>query len=159
VDFDLVDKVVCGGLAAAGFGVLFNVGLPALPWCGASGALALLVRTLGLRAGWDLEAASLAASLALSSAVQLVHVRAGISRNALAVAGCIPMIPGSVAAKAILGMFALMSTAAPATPESVVSLAQNALRVAFTIGALGTGLAIPTMLLRLSVHSARPTGR
>jgi uncharacterized membrane protein YjjB (DUF3815 family) len=75
VDFDLVDKVVCGGLAAAGFGVLFNVGLPALPWCGASGALALLVRTLGLRAGWDLEAASLAASLALSSAVQLVHVR------------------------------------------------------------------------------------
>src|SRR5262249_10706709 len=112
VDFDLVDKVVCGGLAAAGFGVLFNVGLRALPWCGASGALALLVRTLALRAGWDLEAASLAASLALSSAVQLAHIRAGISRNALAVSGCIPMVPGSFAAKAILAMFALMSTAA-----------------------------------------------
>ena len=148
MDFDLVDKVVCGGLAAAGFGVLFNVGLRALPWCVSSGALALLVRTLGLRGGWDLEAASLAAALALSSAVQLVHVRSGISRNALAVAGCIPMIPGSVAAKAILGMFALMSTA-PASPESLVSLAQNGLRVAFTIGALGTGLAIPTMLLRI----------
>jgi uncharacterized membrane protein YjjB (DUF3815 family) len=59
------------------------------------------------------------------------------------------MIPGSVAAKAILGMFALMSTAVPASPESLVSLAQNALRTAFTIGALGTGLAIPTMLLRI----------
>jgi uncharacterized membrane protein YjjB (DUF3815 family) len=148
VDFDFVDKVVCGGLAAAGFGVLFNVGLPALPWCGASGALALLVRTLALRIGWDLEAASLAASLALSSAVQLLHVRVGISRNALAVTGCIPMIPGSVAAKAILGMFAVMSTAA-ATPEGLVSLAQNALHVSFTIGAIGTGLAIPTMLLRI----------
>ena len=148
MDFELVDRVVCGGLAAAGFGVLFNFGLRALPWCGASGALALLVRTLGLRAGWDLEAASFAAALALSSAVQLLHVRAGVSGNALAVAGCIPMIPGSIAAKAILGMFTLTS-AVPATPESLVSLAQNALRVAFTIGALGTGLAIPTMLLRI----------
>ena len=148
MDFDLVDKVVCGGLASAGFGVLFNVGLRALPWCGASGALGLLVRTLALRAGWDIEVASFAAALALSSAVQFVQVRAGISRNALAVVGHIPMIPGSFAAKAILGMFALMSTA-PATPESLVSLAQNALRVAFTIGALGTGLAIPSMLLRI----------
>ena len=50
-------------------------------------------------------------------AVQPCDNRAGISRNALAAVGCIPLILGSVAAKAILGMLALMSTAA--TPESV----------------------------------------
>ena len=149
MDWEIVNQVVCGALAAAGFGVLFNVGLPALPWCAASGALALLVRTLGMRAGWGLEWASLAAALVLSAAVRLLQPRTGISRNALAVAGCIPMIPGGVATKAILGMFSLLSSTAPATPEDLVSLTQNALRVAFTIGAIGTGLAIPTMLQRI----------
>jgi uncharacterized membrane protein YjjB (DUF3815 family) len=149
VDWDLVGRVLCGALAAAGFGVLFNVGLRALPWCAASGALALLVRTLGLRAGWGLEASSLAAAAALSAAVQLLQLRVGVSRNALAVSGCIPMIPGGVATKAILGMFSLVSTSATATPEGLVSLTQNSLHVGFTIGAIGTGLAIPTMLQRI----------
>jgi uncharacterized membrane protein YjjB (DUF3815 family) len=149
VGWELAGRVLSGALAAAGFGVLFNVGLRALPWCAASGALALLVRTLGLRAGVGLEGSSLAAAVVLSGAVQLLQLRVGISRNALAAAGCIPMIPGGVATKAILGMFALVSTTATATPETLVSLAQNTLHVAFTVGAIGTGLAIPTMLQRI----------
>jgi len=37
----LLHDIICGGLAAAGFGVLFNVSYRALPWCMASGAFAL----------------------------------------------------------------------------------------------------------------------
>ena len=37
----LLHQMICGAIAAAGFGVLFNVGFRMLPWCAASGALAL----------------------------------------------------------------------------------------------------------------------
>ena len=145
----LLHHAVCGGLAAAGFGVLFNIGFRALPWCAASGALALAVRTLALGRGWSLVAASFVAALTVDAAVQLIQSRIGVSSNALDVLGCIPMIPGSIAAKAILGLFAVMVQHPTARNETLVMAVENTLRVLFTIGALGTGLAIPTLLLRV----------
>jgi hypothetical protein len=59
----LLHQTICGAIAAAGFGVLFNIGFRSLPWCAASGALALAVRTYCLGLGWNLEAASFAAAL------------------------------------------------------------------------------------------------
>ena len=41
----LLHQTVCGAIAAAGFGVLFNISFRSLPWCAVSGALALAVRT------------------------------------------------------------------------------------------------------------------
>lgn len=145
----LLHQTVFGGIAAAGFGVLFNIGWRALPWCAASGALALAVRTVGLDAGWSLEAASFAAALAVGGGVQLLQTRVGISRNALDVAGCIPMVPGGFAAKAILGLFALTAPHPHAAHDTLLMAVQYSLRVTFTIGAIGTGLAIPTLLLRV----------
>jgi len=145
----LLHHTVCGGLAAAGFGVLFNIGFRVLPWCAASGALALAVRTVALGWGWSLEAASFAAALTVGAAVNLLQSPIGVSRNAMAVVGCIPMIPGASAANAILGLFAVTTQHPTAATETLVTAVGNALRVTFTIGALGTGLAIPTLLLRV----------
>jgi uncharacterized membrane protein YjjB (DUF3815 family) len=103
----LLHNSICGGLSAAGFGVLFNIKFRWLPWCAASGALALAFRTIALSGGWSLEAASFVAALALGLAVQLLPSRFGVSRNALHVLGCIPMIPGAFAARAILGLVAI----------------------------------------------------
>jgi uncharacterized membrane protein YjjB (DUF3815 family) len=144
----LLHHTICGGLAAAGFGVLFNINFRALPWCAASGALALAVRTASLGWSWNLEGASFVAALTVGAAVQLLQSRIGVSRNALAVVGCIPMIPGGVAAKAILGLFAVTVQHPATSNEMLVMAVENTLRVMFTIGALGTGLAIPTLLLR-----------
>ena len=148
----LLHQTICGASAAAGFGVLFNIGFRSLPWCAASGALALAVRT-GCLDGlhWNLEAASFAAALTVGAAVQVLRARTDISQNALDVVGCIPMVPGSFAAKAILGMFALTSTSTVDASETLITAVQFALRVTFTIGAIGTGLAIPTLLLRVRV--------
>src|SRR6478672_10604051 len=102
MDFShLLLNTVCGSLAATGFGVLFNVGFRGLTWCAASGALALAVRTAAVAGGWSMESASFAAALAVGVAVQLLPSRVGVSRNALHVVGCVPMIPGAFAAKAI----------------------------------------------------------
>jgi len=143
----LLHHTICGGLAAAGFGVLFNIGYRTLPWCAASGALALAVRTVTLAGGWSLPAASFAAALAVGIIVQLLQSRLGVSRNALSVVGCIPMIPGGVATRAILGLFAVAAQHSSATNQTLVTAAEDTLRVMFTIGALGTGLALPTLRL------------
>jgi uncharacterized membrane protein YjjB (DUF3815 family) len=140
---------VCGALAAAGFGVLFNVGFRGLPWCAASGALALAVRTALLGWDWSLAAASFIAALAVGAAAQSLQSRIGVSRNALAVVGCIPMIPGAVAAKAIMGLFAVTAPHPAAGNEMLITAVQNTLQATFTVFALGTGLAIPTLLRRL----------
>jgi uncharacterized membrane protein YjjP (DUF1212 family) len=146
----LLHQTICGAIAAAGFGVLFNIGFSSLPWCAVSGALALAVRT-GCLDGlhWTLEASSFAAALTVGAAVQVLRARANISQNALDVVGCIPMVPGSFAAKAILGLFALTDTDSAHATETLTTAMQYTLRVMFTIGSIGTGLAIPSLLLRV----------
>ncbi|WP_439533426.1 threonine/serine exporter family protein [Polymorphobacter sp.] len=141
----LIENMAFGAIAAAGFGVLFNFGGRDLLWCAAAGALALATRTLGIDAGLALEAASFMAAAVLGCGVRVLRGVLGPSRNALAVAGCIPMVPGSFAAKAILGMFAL-SSAADGSMVTAATTMEYLLRVAFTLGAIGTGLSITTQL-------------
>jgi uncharacterized membrane protein YjjB (DUF3815 family) len=119
-----------------------------VPWCAASGALALALRTVALGEGWSLEAASFVAAMAVGVAVQLLPSSIGISRNALHVVGCIPMIPGAFAAKAILGPLAITTQHSITTNETLIAAMDNTLRVTLTMGALGTGVAVPTILLR-----------
>jgi uncharacterized membrane protein YjjB (DUF3815 family) len=59
------------------------------------------------------------------------------------------MIPGGLVAKAILGLFAITETPPAAIVETVPTALAYALRVTFLIFALGTGLAIPTVLLKV----------
>jgi uncharacterized membrane protein YjjB (DUF3815 family) len=149
---NFLEATACGAIAAVGFAVLFNVSFRLLPWCAAFGALALAVRT-GCQNHFDLplEGASFAAALAAGVAVQLLRVaRPDISQSALAVVGCIPMIPGSFAAKAILGLYSL-TTGTATDPQTLITAMQYSLRVSFIIGAIGTGLAIPTLLMRVKV--------
>lgn len=144
----LIHQTLCGAIAAVGFGVLFNINFRALAWCAASGALALFVRTICLSFNWNLEAASFAAALAVGFAVHVLQMKTDISQTALDVTGCIPMVPGSFAAKAILGLFALTAPNTTGAGETLITAVIYTLRVTFTIGAIGTGLAIPGLLLR-----------
>jgi len=149
MDFSLLlHHTVCGGLAAAGFGVLFNVESRGLSWCAASGALMLAARTVALERGWSMEAATFVAALAGGIAVQLLPSISCVSRDVLHLVGCIPMVPGAFATKAILGLFAITTLHPTAAGETFLTALDNTLQATFTVGALGTGLAIPTLLLR-----------
>ncbi len=144
----ILQQTVCGAVAAAGFGVLFNVGFRVLPWCAVSGAVALAIRSFCLGCGWSLAGASFAAALMVGVAVQLFGNYTNISQDVLDAVGCIPMIPGSLAAKAIIGLFAVNTNVVADKSETLIVAAQYALGVIFTIGAIGTGLAIPGLILR-----------
>jgi len=158
----LLHQALFGGLAASGFGILFNFSWPDLRWCAASGALALATRTLGQEAGWSLEAASFAAAAAVGCAGQLLHARLGLGTNDLAVAGCIPMVPGLFAAEGILGLYALAAPHPDNPTATALTAMEFTLRVVFTIGAIGTGLSIATHILpnrdrrSASVGAGRP---
>jgi uncharacterized membrane protein YjjB (DUF3815 family) len=73
----------------------------------------------------------------------------GTSRESLHVVGYIPMIPGAFAAKAILGLLAITTQHSITTNGTLVVAMDDTLRVTFTMGALGTGVAIRTILLRV----------
>jgi uncharacterized membrane protein YjjB (DUF3815 family) len=99
--------------------------------------------------GMNLEGASFAAALTVGTAVQLLWRRTDISQDVLDVVGCISMVPGSFAAKAIIGLFAVATSAVVNESNMLVTAIQYMLRAMFITGAIGTGLAIPTLLLRV----------
>ena len=137
-----------GAIAAWGFGVLFNFDWRSLVWCSALGALALGVRTFALADGWSLEAASFTASLAAGAAVALTTRRRGEGADMIALAGCIPMVPGAFFGKAILGLFALTAPAPAHAEETAIFAIVAMTRVILTLGAIGAGLAIPSQMSR-----------
>jgi uncharacterized membrane protein YjjB (DUF3815 family) len=144
----VLHQTVFGALAAAGFGVLFNVAARRLPWCAASGAVALAVRTSCQELGVGLIGASFAAAFAVGVAAELRWGRSDISRDVLGVVGCIPMVPGSLASKAILAMVALTRTGVEPEIGILFDTMRSSLLFIFTMGAIGTGLAAPMLLLR-----------
>lgn len=145
----LVHQSFFGGVAAAGFGLLFNFGLRSLPLCFGMGAFALAIRTLGLDAGWNLEAATFTAAACVTVLADiLLRGTRGTARKAAAIIGCIPMVPGAFLAQAILGLFALTAPNPVDAEASIVQAIQALLRVLFTLIALGAGVAIPAHLLK-----------
>jgi uncharacterized membrane protein YjjB (DUF3815 family) len=143
----LAHQTFFGAVAAAGFGVLFNFGLRSLAWCFAAGALALCVRTIGLDLHWSLEVASFVAAVAVSIGANIVRRPLGPRGNAVALAGCIPMVPGAFFSQAILGALAV-TTPHPENAAVILGAIEYLLRVVFTLAAIGAGLAIPAHLLK-----------
>lgn len=144
----VLHQMAFGAIAAVGFGVLFNFGWARLAWCFAAGALALGVRTMGQDLGWSLAAASFAAATVTSCAAILLKRPIGVACHAVALAGCIPMVPGAFFGQALLGFFALTAPD-PANAQEVMNHSMQAmLRVIFTLGAIGAGLTIPAHLLK-----------
>ena len=144
----LLHQTIFGALAATGFGVLFNVPLRQLGWCAVSGAVALSVRTACQQLGASLVASSFVAALLVGITAHLRWRRTDTSEDVLGVVGCIPVVPGGLASKAILALFELTRIAAVTDAQIVIDAVQNSLRVIFTIGAIGTGLVIPMLVVR-----------
>ncbi|ABD88440.1 conserved hypothetical protein [Rhodopseudomonas palustris BisB18] len=141
-------QALFGAIAAAGFGVLFNFGGRALVWCAVAGALALAVRTLGQQTGISLEAASFVAAAVTSCAAIQSRRWLGVACHAIALAGCIPMVPGAFFGQALLGFMSVTGVASDHTVPTIVTSVQAFVRVISTVGAIGAGLTIPAYLLR-----------
>ncbi|WP_210245170.1 threonine/serine exporter family protein [Martelella alba] len=140
-----------GAVAAAGFGVLFNFGWRNLGWSAIAGGLALAVKTFCMHHGWPLEAASFGAAVAVAFAVEISYNTPFPVRrvgNAIAVAGCIPMVPGSAAAHWIIGLLEMTVQPLDQLNAMLASTTSAGLQVIFTVGAIGAGLTMVSSLFR-----------
>jgi uncharacterized membrane protein YjjB (DUF3815 family) len=150
----LFHQSLFGGIAAAGFGILFNCP-PGMIWqCFSSGAVALAIRTACQGANLDLAEASFAAALVVATVERVLQEFQSSRGSILSLVGCIPMVPGSIAAKGLMDLYA-MPRAHPNEEILVVADAmKNLFEVTFTLAAIGTGLAIPRLLYpRHSTHA------
>jgi uncharacterized membrane protein YjjB (DUF3815 family) len=140
----LFHQAFFGGIAAAGFGILFNCPPRMILQCFGSGAVA--VRTAGQAANLNLAEASFFAALVVATAERVLQQFQSPHGSILSLVGCIPMVPGSTAAKGLMNLYALLR----AQPSEEILAAANGMRnlleVTFTLAAIGTALAIPRLI-------------
>jgi uncharacterized membrane protein YjjP (DUF1212 family) len=145
----ILHQAFFGGIAAAGFGVLFNTPPRILGLCFASGAFALAVRTTAQSFGLGLPVSSFLAALALATVDRTWRSAQSPLGSVLAVVGCIAMIPGSLAAKGLMGLFAMIQARPETSVIPVVATAENLIVATFTLIAIGIGLALPPLVAPL----------
>ena len=135
-----------GGVAAAGFAVLFNCHPRMLPLCFGAGVLALAVRTTGQELGGSLAVSSFFAALLLAIVDKIWQDFPSPRGSVLAVVGTIPMVPGSLAAKVFIGVFAFLRSGRSLGVDATIATWDNLMMLIFTLAAIGTGLALPSLI-------------
>jgi uncharacterized membrane protein YjjB (DUF3815 family) len=101
---------------------------------------------MGQEHGASLAAASFFAALVLAIANKLWHESPSPRGAVLAVVGVIPMIPGSLAAKVFISVFAFLRSGQSQGVEATVATWDNLMMLIFTLAAIGTGLALPSLI-------------
>jgi len=135
-----------GGLAAFGFAVLFNCHPRMLPACFGAGALALAARTIGQDQGASLAVASFFAALLLAIVNKIWQDFPSPRGSILAVVGVIPMVPGSLAAKVFISVFTFLRSGQSEGVAATVATWDSLIMLIFTLAAIGTGLALPSLI-------------
>jgi uncharacterized membrane protein YjjB (DUF3815 family) len=142
----LLHQAFFGGIAAAGFAVLFNCHPRMLPLCFGAGALALATRTIGQELGGSLAVASFFAALLVAIIDKVWQDFPSPRGSVLAVVGAIPMVPGSLAAKVFISVFAFLRSGSTQGIDVTIATWDNLLMLIFTLCAIGTGLALPSLI-------------
>jgi len=117
-----------------------------LPLCYGADALALAARTAGQDLGGSLAVSSFFAALLVAIVDKIWQEFPSPRGSVLAVVGAIPMVPGSLAAKVFISVFAFLRSGQSLGIESTIATWDNLLMLVFTLAAIGTGLALPSLI-------------
>ncbi|MEL0658322.1 threonine/serine exporter family protein [Psychromonas arctica] len=132
-------------IPAVGFAMVFNVPRKMLIFCAAGGALTHSFRFLLLHFGIPIEWATFIASANMGFLGLYWSRKHLIPRPVFTVASVIPMIPGSYAFTAMIGLVEINTSGYSLELMQVVM--ENGLRTLFILTALSFGLAIPSILI------------
>lgn len=134
-------------LAALGFALLFSVPRRYLPGCILAGALGHGVRVLCTQAGASLEAGTLVGA-GVVGIMSLRFSRAyGVPMSLFSLGAVIPLVPGVLAYKTMLGMVSLVDAKTPSTDQAVEVFVLGA-RTGLVVGAIAFGVIAPTLLFQ-----------
>ena len=143
----LIERGFWAAVATLGFAVLFNVPKYALPYCASIGALGYLLRSALMDGGTGMVLATLFAAVLIGVLATLSARRFGVSEVLFAVSPAIPLVPGSYAYKAVLGI--VMVADSPHFEHGTVLLLgalDNGVKAILTILFLSFGIALPGLV-------------
>ena len=143
----LIQKGGWAAVATVGFSVLFSVPKYALPYCALIGALGYALRTMLMTGGMGMVLATLGAALLIGVLATILAQRFAVSGTLFAVGPAIPLVPGSYAYKAVMGMV-MAANASELEPhgELLLTALDNGLKATLTILFLSLGIALPGLV-------------
>lgn len=143
----LMQKGCWAAVATLGFAVLFNAPKYTLPYCALIGAFGYALRTALMSGGMSMVFATLGAALLIGVLATILARRFAVSGVLFTVSPAIPLVPGSYAYKAVMGMV-MTASASELEPRSELLLAalDNGLKATLTILFLSFGIALPGLV-------------
>ncbi|NLT51261.1 MAG: threonine/serine exporter [Ignavibacteria bacterium] len=147
--YNLAERFIWSGIAAAGFGILFNVPSRSLFSAGLLGAFAGLIKFPMIMSGVNIILASLAAATFVGFiSVPLAH-RVHTPPFVFSIPAIIPMIPGYFAYKMILGLFNLtVASSLSENADLMFSVFNNGLKMIFILFSISIGVSLPMLISR-----------
>lgn len=139
----ILDDAFFSAIAAVGFAMVFNVPARLLFLCALGGALGHGSRTLLMHFGGTIVLSSFIAATLVGLVGVYWSRRYLVPRPVFTVASVIPMIPGTFAFKAMIGIFSLHQGGF--SLEVLQSIFENGTTMLFILLALGFGLALPSV--------------
>jgi uncharacterized membrane protein YjjB (DUF3815 family) len=132
-------------------------GLDSVHHCMGSGAMALAIRTACQSANLNLPESAFFAALSVAAAERVLQPFQQTRGSIIALVACIPMVPGSMAAKGLTNLFTLLQARPPEEIAAATDGMRNLLEVTLTLGAIGTALAIPQLIYPEKEASGKTT--
>ena len=146
---EIVTKSIWAGIAAIGFGILFNVPRRVIFSIWALGALGGLIKFSAM----NFEVGIVFASFLGATAIGIVSIQMAHLRNSpplvFSIPSVIPMVPGVFAYKMMLGLIALTNIEnTDAYLKTLIETVNSGAKMMFILISLGIGVAIPMLLTR-----------
>ncbi|NWG17333.1 MAG: threonine/serine exporter family protein [Chloroflexi bacterium] len=142
----VLEDALWSALAATGFAMLFNVPVRTLPGCAILGAVGHAARTLLMQMGMSIEAGTLAGAT-LVGFLGLVFARRWKTPSSVyTLSGAIPMVPGALAYRTMIGLLKLAEAAPDAAALMLADVSVSAIKTGLILGAIAVGIAAPSLL-------------
>ena len=143
------EKGVWFGLAAMGFAVLFNVPSRTLFSIAIMGALGGLTKTVMLHFEFNIVVATLAGAIMVGFLSILFAHTKHAPPPIFAIPAVIPMVPGILAYRMMLGLISLAGDIPPETYNQLLSeTISNGLKVMLILISLAGGVGVPMLITR-----------
>lgn len=143
----ILTDALWSAVAALGFAILFNTPQRLLPYCALCGAIGHALRTLLVQQGMTIELATLLAATSVGFSSHFLAKRLQTPAAIFAIAGAIPMVPGSFAYRAMIGIISFSTAVDPdASTHLLLEASSNGLKTAILLAGLAVGIGAPTLL-------------
>ncbi len=145
---DLFIKSAYAGVAAVGFGILFNVPRRTILYIFSLGFLDMLLRIACANQGINLIFASFFGSAVISVLSLFAAHDKKSPPLVFSIPAVIPMVPGLFTYRMMIGIMRLTGDAGPKFLDDLTLTMNNGLKASFILMALAAGVSTPNILLR-----------